>query len=232
MKKLLVVFLTSIMLTSTAAFAGSISVGTKVSNAFIDASGTETTTAGSVTGGAINTNTTEVDNMAIIPSIYVEYSLDSSVWGSEGNEITLGANYTFGEADVSDQVSTRTESAEDAAGSGSSGSVTYGAQASVENYVNYYLEIPVAGALFAKVGFSQIDVITEEDADHEGSYGNATLDGENFGMGIKGVSGNISWKAAYEVTNWDSLALTSTTSNKIAADLDVAELALSVGYRF
>ena len=232
MKKLVIAILTTIMVTSSSAIAGSFAIGAKVSNTFIEASGTETTTAGTVTGGAANTNSVEVDNMAVIPSLYVEYSLDSSLWGSEGNEITLGANYTFGDADVSDKIKTRQESAEDAAGSGSSGSMTYNAQAVVENYINYYLEVPVAGGLFAKVGLSQIDVITKEDSDHQGSYGNKTLDGENFGFGVKGLSGNLSWKVAYESTNWDSLALTSTTSNKIAADLDVDELALSVGYRF
>jgi len=233
MKKLIITVLTSIMLTSSAAMAGSYAIGAKLSNAFIDASGTETTTAGDVTGGAANTNSASVSNdMVLIPSIYAEYMLDSSVWGSEGNEITFGINYTFGEADVSDKVKRRQESAEDADGNGSSGSMTYDAQASIENYMNYYVEIPLASALYAKAGFSQLDVITEEDADHEGSYGNATLDGTNFGIGLKGMTGNYSWKIAYEVTDWDSLSLTSTTSNKIAADLDVDELSLSVGYRF
>ena len=62
MKKLIITVLTSIMLTSTAALAGSIQVGVKASQAFLEATGTETTTAGSVTGGAANTNTTTVDN--------------------------------------------------------------------------------------------------------------------------------------------------------------------------
>ena len=43
-----------------------------MSQAFLEATGTETTTAGSVTGGAANTNTTTVDNSA--PSLFLEYS--------------------------------------------------------------------------------------------------------------------------------------------------------------
>ncbi len=232
MKKLTITVLTSIMLMSTAAFAGSVQIGTKVSQAFLEATGTETTTAGTVTGGAANTNTTTVDNDVILPSLFVEYSLDSSVWGEDGNEITFGANYTFGEADVSDKISSRSESAEDAAGSGTSGAVTYSANAEVENYMNYYVEMPLAGSAFVKLGFSQIDVITKEDADHHGSYGDETLDGMNYGVGFKGMYGNYQWKIAYEATDWDELSLTSTTSNKITADLDVDELAVSVGYRF
>ena len=231
MKKIIVTVLASILL-STSVFAGSVQIGTKISTAFIEASGTETTTAGTVAGGAANTNTTAADNMAAIGSIYGEYSLSSSVWGQEGNEITLGANYTFGSADVSDVNSKRTDTAEDAAGSGSTGTVTYAANATLENYVNYYVEMPIQGAIFVKLGMSQIDVITKEDSDHEGSYGDTQLDGMNYGVGLKGLYGPLQVKLAYEVTDWDGLNLTSTTSNKITADLDVDELALSVAYRF
>ena len=232
MKKLIITVLTSIMLTSTAAFAGSFQIGAKASQAFIEGSGTETTTVGTVTGGAANSNTKSVDNSVTMPSMFVEYSFDSSVGGSEGNEITFGANWTFGEADVSDKLSSRTEVAEDAAGSGSSGTVTYSANAEVENFANYYVEMPIAGAVYAKLGMSQIDVNTKEDQDHHGSYGDTSLDGMNYGVGVKGLSGNYLWKVAYETTDWDGLSLTSTTSNKITADLDVDELSVSFAYRF
>ena len=231
MKKIIITAIATIML-GTSAFAGSVQFGTKLSQNFIEASGTETTTAGTVTGGAANTNSTSVDNAVTIASIFGEYSLDSSVWGDEGNEITFGANYTFGSADVSDVTSSRTEVAEDAAGSGSTGTVTYSANAVVENYINYYVEMPLAGSAYVKLGFSQIDVLTKEDADHEGSYGDTSLDGVNYGVGIKGLYGPLQVKLSYETTDWDDLSLTSTTSNKVTADLDNDELALSVAYRF
>ena len=232
MKKLTITVLTSIMLMTTAAFAASFQIGAKGSQAFLEASGTETTTAGSVTGGAANTNTASVDNDFALPSVYAEFSLDSSIWGQEGNEITLGALYTFGDADVSDKLSQRSETAEDAAGSGSTGALTYKAQGSVENLMNYYVEVPLVGSLYVKAGLSQIDVITQESTNHHGSYGNDTLDGANYAIGFKGLSGNLAWKVSYETTDWDQLSLTSTTSNKIVADLDIDELAISLGYRF
>ena len=121
MNKIIITAIATIMRTS--AFAG---VFNQVQpQNFIEASGTETTTAGSATGGAANSNSSSVDNSVTIGSLFGEYSLDSSIWGEEGNEITFGANYTFGEADVSDATSSRTEVAEDAAGSGSTGTVTY-----------------------------------------------------------------------------------------------------------
>ena len=167
MKKLIFTVLTSIMLTSTAALAGSIQVGVKASQAFIEASGTETTTAGTVTGGAANTNSTSVDNDTPLAGAYLEYSLDSSVLGQEGNEVTFGAHMTFGDADVSDKLQSRSDTAEDAAGSGSSGSVTYSANAEVSNYVNYYVEVPVIGSMFVKLGYAELDVTTKEDQDHQ-----------------------------------------------------------------
>ena len=231
MRKTITILL-SLFFISAQAVKAEIGIGITGAVHFLDASGTETTTAGSVTGGAANTNSTSVDNSVTIPSIFAEYSLDSSIWGDEGNEITFGANYTFGSADVSDVTSSRTEVAEDAAGSGSSGTVTYAANATVENYVNYYVEMPLAGRAYVKLGFSQIDVLTKEDADHEGSYGDTSLDGVNYGVGIKGLYGPYQFKLSYETTDWDDLSLTSTTSNTISADLDNDELALSVAYRF
>ena len=232
MKKFIITVLASIFMLSTTAFAGSLQIGTKVSTTFIEAEGNEVTTTGTVTGGAKNTNTHSADNNVTLGSVFAEYSLGSDIWGEEGNEITFGYQYTFGEADVSDSLSTRSESAEDAAGSGSSGSVTYSANAEVSDYANYYIEMPVQGALFVKLGMSQIDVITKEDADHEGSYGDTQLDGLNYGVGVKGLYGPLQLKLAYEITDWDQLKLTSTTSNVITADLDTSELAVSVAYRF
>ena len=233
MRKIIITVLASILITSTAAFAGSIQIGATVSSAFVDASGEEKTTTGTVTGGAVNTNTASVENNFVtIPSVYAEYSFDDASYASEGNGITFGVNYTFGSADVSDQISSRSETAEDAAGSGSSGSVTYQAQAELENFISYYIEVPVYQSFYVKAGMSTIDVITKEDADHEGSYGDASLDGIDLGIGFKGNYGAYAWKVAYEQTDFDTLNLTSTTSNTISADIDTQQLALSVGYRF
>lgn len=232
MKKIIITILASIALTSSSALAGSVQIGATISNMWIDAAGTETTTAGDVTGGAVNTNKATANNMAIIPALYLEYSFDDASWAGEGNGITLGVSMVEGTADVSDSVSSRSDTAEDDAGSGSTGAVTYEAQAEVSNYVNYYLEMPIVESLYVKAGLSQIDLVTKEDADHEGSYGDVALDGLNLGVGFKGLYGNYAWKFAYEVTNWDDINLTSTTSNKIAADIDTESLNLSVGYRF
>ena len=82
---------------------------------------------------------------------------------------------------------------------------------------------------------AQIDVNTLETASSNGgSYGNASLDGFNYGIGYK----NGGFKLSYEATDFDSLSLTSTgnsvaaETNKISADLDTWALKLSYGLYF
>jgi len=235
MKKLrnvLISLVATISLTSVA-YAGSFGLGVTGSYTKINGSGTESDAANTGTESSVRTKS--VDNNAALGSIYAEYSFDDASWGAAGNGITFGASYTPGSADVSDKVFSRTDTAEGSGGNGdSSGSVTYKAQAEVENYQNFYVEVPLWKSIYVKAGMSQIDVNTKESgASTTGTYGNASLDGTNLGIGLKGVtSSNIVWKLAYEETDFDTLNLTSTTSNKIKADLDTEAVSLSIGYRF
>ena len=220
----------TISLTSVA-YAGSFGLGVTGSYTKIDASGSETSKAA---GSETETNQSiSVDNDAFIGKLYVEYSFDDASWGSAGNGITFGASYTPGKADVSDKVKSRTDVAD--ASAGTTDNRTSTAQAEVENYLNYYIELPFYKSIYVKAGMSQIDVNTLETSTlaAAGKYGNKTLDGTNLGIGFKGVTGsNIVWKLAYEETNFDTLNLTSTTGDKIKADLDTSEVNLSIGYRF
>ena len=231
LKNILIGLVATISLTSVA-YAGSFGLGVTGSYTNIDASGTETTPA--VTGAAAENNSTSVDNNVFTGSIYAEYSLDDASWAGAGNGITFGAEYTPGSADVSDKIHSRT----DVTVNGTEAVQDDGtrtAAAEVDKYRNFYLEIPVYGSIYVKAGMSQIDVTTKETTTitTSGTYGNKTLDGTNLGIGFKGItSNNIVWKFAYEQTDFDTLNLTSTTSNTIKADLDTKEVALSIGYRF
>ena len=233
LKNILIGLVATISLTSVA-YAGSFGLGVTGSYTKINGSGTETVSAGN-TGTAQTSAVKSVDNNATLGSIYAEYSFDDASWGSTGNGITLGASYTPGSADVSDKVFSRTDTAEGTGVAGdSSGSVTYKAQAEVENYQNFYVELPLWKSIYVKAGMSQIDVNTKESGSSTtGTYGNTSLDGTNLGIGLKGVtSSNIVWKLAYEETDFDTLNLTSSTSNTIKADLDTEAVSLSIGYRF
>ena len=231
MKKIITI-LATLMLTSFSinlANAGGFTVGATASYMTIDASG-------SATEGD-ETTSANVDNNVVIGSIFAEYSFDDVSWGSTGNGVTLGAQYIPGAADVSDKVKTRTDTELSITGTttGTSTSRTQTAQAEIEKYINYYIELPVWKSLYVKAGMASVDVNTLEttNGSNGGTYGNKTLDGTNLGIGVKGItSSNVVWKLAYEEVNFDTLNLTSTTSNTLKADLDTQEINLSVGYRF
>ena len=227
-KNIMIGLVATIFLTSVA-YAGSFGLGVSGSYTKIEASGSVT--------DVDETNTKSVDNNEIIGSIYAEYSFNDPSWASTGNGITLGGQYTPGSADVSDKVFTGTDAESSRTGSENSVSVTRTrtAQAEVDSYYNYYIEIPVFKSIYVKAGMSSIDVTTNDTdtGTNAGTYGNASLDGTNLGVGFKGVtSNNIVWKLAYEETNFDTLNLTSTTGNTLKADLDTSEINLSIGYRF
>ena len=228
LKNILIGLLATISLTSVA-YAGSFGLGVTGSYTKIEASG-------SVTDGD-ETNSKSVDNNEFLGSIYAEFSFNDASWASAGNGITFGAQYTPGTADVSDKVFTGTDAETSITGTVAevSNTRTRTAQADVENYYNYYIELPVFKSIYVKAGMSSIDVNTKDTdtGSNAGTYGNATLDGTNLGIGFKGVTNsNIVWKLAYEETNFDTLKLTSTTGNTLSADLDTSEVNLSIGYRF
>jgi hypothetical protein len=233
MKKIITILATLMLTTMSINFAKAEGFAVGVTGAYnmIEASGTET----EGTAADTSTRTKSVDNNVFTGSVFGEYSLANVSYADSG--ITFGVRYTPGSADVSDKVFSRTDTITKDAAAGSAGSATYKAQAEIDNYINYYLDIPLFKSVYVKAGWSQLDVTTKEnnstnDTKSQGTYGNATLDGMNYGIGVKGENGNIIWKLAYEATDFDTLNLTSSTSNKIKADLDTSEVNLSVGYKF
>ena len=102
----LVSIIASLALTS-AAYAD-YGVGVSGAIAVVDASGSETTTAGSVAGGAANTNKKDVQAISPIASIFAEYITDGG--------IAIGLEHVPGSADVSDKTHSRTETAQGVSG--------------------------------------------------------------------------------------------------------------------
>jgi len=224
---------------STVSFAGSFGVGATFSQSEISASGTENRE-----NAGTDLNTSSVSNDVLIGSLYAEYSTDSFSFTSEGNGLVLGFEMTPGSADVSDKLKTRTD-ASTAATRADTTSLnnggTYSVNAAVDGYVNTYVEVPVYGMLYVKAGLSSLDVTTNETTANGSSYGDVSIDGENYGVGLKGkFGGNLIWKAFYEETDFDQLKLTSTgnsttgisAANVVTADLDIKEYGLSIGYQF
>ena len=114
MKKILITILATFALAGVS-HAGSFGVGVSGGVVQVEGSGSETTTAGTVTGGAANTNSHSEKATSVIGSIFAEYEFD--------NGFTVGYEHVPGSADVSAKHSRR-DDAEDAAGSGTSGDTT------------------------------------------------------------------------------------------------------------
>ena len=105
MKKILITILATFALAGVS-HAGSFGVGVSGGIIQVDGSGTETTTAGTVSGGAANTNSKDVDAASLIGSVFAEFEFDNG-WA-------LGYEHVPGSAEVSDK-HTRRSTDEDAA---------------------------------------------------------------------------------------------------------------------
>ena len=211
--------------------------GVSGSIAGINASGTESEVANTGVTDASD-NSQNVSNNALVGSYYVELSFGDSYAGT-GNGLTFGYEQIMGAANVSADSLSRAELITDDAVATAEGKSTYKANAEIDNIHNMYVEIAVKGMLFVKTGISSMDVTTKDvhESDDAGStpgtYGNTSVDGTNYGIGLKGITdSNLVWKVSYELTDYDTLNLTSTTGNKVKADLDVEKGTVSVGYRF
>jgi len=200
----------------------------------VDASGSETVNAGD--GGSAQTSSASVSEQSIVPSYYLELTL------GEANNWALGYEAIPGAADVSDKAHTRTdtETSVTSTVAATSNTRVFKADAEVEDFKVIYAEIPLGSMFYVRAGMSEITVNTKETASgNGGNYGNATLDGVQYGFGIKGIRGDkIRWKAGWEMNDFDSLSLTSTgnsvaaETNTLKADLDTWAFKFGIGLQF
>ena len=235
MKKILLTIVFALFSFSTLN-AGGVAIGVKGAYLEIEGSGTEADKAGTA-DTSIRKKT--VDNDTFIGAIFAEYSLNAPGFASQGNGITLGLEHIPGSADVSERFTRKdTELSVTGKATASNAAVTRTAAAEIDNFINYYLELPLYSSLYLKTGYTEMDVTTLETVNGTtgSTYGNATVDGLNLGLGFKGdLDGGLTWKFAYEQTSFDTITLNSSQSdkgNKITADLDTQELNFSLGYRF
>ena len=200
----------------------------------VDASGSETVNAGD--GGSAQTSSASVSEQSIVPSYYLELTL------GEANNWALGYEAIPGAADVSDKAHTRTdtETSVTSTVAATSNTRVFKADAEVEDFKVIYAEIPLGSMFYVRAGMSEITVNTKETASgNGGNYGNATLDGVQYGFGFKGIRGDkIRWKAGWEYNDFDTLSLTSTgnsvaaETNQLTADLDTWALKFGLGIQF
>ena len=231
---LIALFWMSVFVVGSASAAG-IGVGGAVHWMNVDASGSESSdTTGSETDSS--TTSASVSNDAVIGSYYLELTY------GENNQFAFGYEVVPGSADVTDKTHTRTdtETSVTSTAAHTSNSRAFKADAEVEDFKVVYAEIPIGDMFYVRAGVSEITVNTKEvKSGNGGNYGNATLDGVQYGFGIKGIRGDkIRWKAGWEMNDFDSLSLTSTgnsvaaETNTLKADLDTSAFKFGIGLQF
>ena len=217
----------------TSAYAG-MSIGVVGSVMDAKASGTETDrlTAGGANVADTSTRTKSVSDNNLVGSIYAEYTMSESSW-----PLSIGVEITPGTADISGKLS-RTDTETSVTGNQFLGatSVKRSAEASVTDMATAYIEAPLFGGLYAKVGIASLTV---NHANDSGMDNSSSLTGTNLGIGWKTTSASgYHIKASYEETDYDSINLRSTgnsvaaNSTGVTADVDTEAFRISIGKDF
>ena len=218
---------------SSFAYAGSFGIGVSGNIASVSADGTESTppaTGTEATDTSVKTAT--AGNDFAFGSIFAEYNFGDS------ERFTLGVDWIPGSADVNSKTISRTDVNSDATETNLQAG-TRSANAEISDHVTYYAELGIAGGVYAKAGFAQVDIKTKEKSTITsssatvGSYPDKTLDAWTYGLGYKGTFGtNGFYKVEGYAIDYDTYSASSGTGNTVTANLDVVGAALKLGYKF
>ena len=91
-------------------------------------------------------------------------------------------------------------------------------------------------AFYVKAGMTTVDIKTKDTTTSSGTVGNypdVTLDAFTYGLGVKGdLGGSLFYKVEGTYVDYDAFSATSTTSNKVTANLDGYNGKLAIGMKF
>ena len=110
----------------------------------------------------------------------------------------------------------------------------------ISTYVSYHhnLDVPFISSVFIKAGLIEADIITRDILTSGSAYGNSSLSGSFFGLGIeKNIPGEGMFvRLEGNVTEYDSIKLTNTNSDNTntidITGLDGATATISIGKTF
>jgi len=224
---------------STSAWAGTVSLGVTTSLLEVGAEGSETD---KLTAAGANVADTSIRKAAVSDetftgSLFAEYTTDTSY------PITLGFEYTPGEADIASSSRTDTEGSRTNIGKAVATQVTRTAKATASNFNTVYLEAPIYKYLYFRAGLSSMNIdysYNVTGASNSGVYEEEIdVNGTNLGIGLKGnTAGGMLWKMIYEETDYDGFNITSkgnsvvANSNNITGALETSAVRLSLAKSF
>ena len=210
MKKTFLSIISALFIASSAN-AADFTFGVSAAYTMIDGTGTETTR------DSLEKNNGSASNEVAIGSVFVENNFGS---------FSLGLDWIPFKADVSNKLKSRTDTSSGADVASEADTGTYQAQAELSNHVTLYAIVPFAGKYFIKAGVAQVDVSTQESLNSGSTYGDDTIYGGQIGLGF----GNDNWRLAVEYTDYETISLTSSASNKVDANLDTTAVKLSYNF--
>ena len=228
MKKLNILFsaLLSVFL-FTSAQAGSFGLGVSGNVASVSADGTESEASNNGTENSVMSAT--AGNNFMFGSVYAEYAF------GDGEHFVFGIEHIPFSADINSKTLSRTDATDAEMAYTAQQSGTMKANAAIDNHTTYYVEVGAGGTgLYGKVGWTSVDIdITQSVSTNAGTYPDVSLDAVTYALGYKagfGEKGVV--KVEGFVTDYDSLNVTSTSSNTVAANLDVVGAKLMLGMKF
>ena len=108
--------------------------------------------------------------------------------------------------------------------------------ADFDDFNTFYITADITDFLYIKAGLVSVDAITTERLGTGSDYGNASLDGEVYGFGLKKSTDNgLFFRAEANWMDIDGATLTSTTNsdNKVTLDgIDTVSGRVSIGKSF
>ena len=168
-----------------------------------------------------------------------EDAVGAAAWGSIFIEKTLGDRFTLGIDYVPSALESETSEVAriDTAAKGTSATVqTNKVQVDFSHLTTIYLSANLTDSLYAKIGYMEVDVDTNESLGTGSEYGNTSLDGTLLALGWNTDFGNNMFvRVEGNYMQFDGATLTSTTNsdNEISlTDLNGASAKFSVGKSF
>ena len=171
----------AMLLGTVSVFAAGFNVGINANLVDIEASGSE---KDSLDPNDASILSTTVQNDEWIGSYFLELTM------GDNDRFALGYEAIPGSADVSDKAHSRSDTEKSVTGDVTQNSTarTFKADANIEDFSVIYAEVPLGDLIYIRAGLTQLTVITKETASgNGGSYGNADLDGIQYGIGVKGL---------------------------------------------
>ena len=203
--------------------SGPVGIGVTLQTGKYETSGTETEKT--VTGVTSETTNKTLEETFMGGSVYAEFRTDNG-WA-------LGVDYVPMNIDLGSGKRTDASTGADETSEADTG--TRSASAEIDGLTTIYAHIPI-GPLYVLLGYHSADVTTSETL-QTSSYGNASINGTQIGLGIKSEDSRMRAQVSY--SDFDAISLTATGNtiagdltgqNKITADADV--LAFSVAFGF